>query len=177
MWACNFRILIISPLRPVEFVIALMVMSVIRLAVGFVPVTFLAILFFGFNLWDLGLALVVFFANLFFTAWAVGMLCSGLVMRNGLGAEGLTWSMMFILLPLTCVYYPVTTLPVWVQPIAWALPPTAVFEGMRALVVDQVFRADLMWWALGLNVLWLPPPAASLIVLPGQTKPTATLIP
>ena len=155
MWSRNLPNLMISPLRPVEFVVALMVMSVIRLAVGFVPVTILAILFFGFNLWGLGLVLVAFFANLFFTAWAVGMLCSGLVMRNGLGAEGLTWSIMFIFLPLTCVYYPVATLPIWLQPIAWALPPTAVFEGMRALVVGHVFRADLMLWALGLNVLWL----------------------
>ena len=69
-----------------------------------------------------------------------------------MGAEGLTWSLMFILLPLTCVYYPVTTLPVWLQAIAWSLPPTAVFEGMRALVINHVFRADLMLWALGLTV-------------------------
>jgi ABC-2 type transport system permease protein len=176
MWSRNLPNLMISPLRPLEFVIALMVMSVIRLAVGFVPVTILAILFFGFNLWGLGLALVVFFANLFFTAWAVGMLCSGLVMRNGLGAEGLTWSMMFILLPLTCVYYPVATLPVWLQPVAWALPPTAVFEGMRALVVDHVFRADLMLWALGLNVLWLAVGATSFVLLLGSARQAGALI-
>ena len=40
-----------SPLRPAEFVAALMIMSVIRLSIGMVPVTLLAIAFFGFNLW------------------------------------------------------------------------------------------------------------------------------
>jgi ABC-2 type transport system permease protein len=38
--------------------------------------------------------------------------------------------------------------------VALALPPTYVFEGMRALLIEHIFRADLMWRALGLNVLW-----------------------
>ncbi len=87
------------------------------------------------------------------TSWAVGIFVSGLVLRNGLGAENLAWSIMFLFMPLTCVYYPVTTLPVWLQPVAWALPPTYVFEGMRALLIDNVFRADLMLEALALNVV------------------------
>jgi ABC-2 type transport system permease protein len=58
---------------------------------------------------------------------------------------------MFLLLPLTCVYYPVSVLPHWLQYVAWALPPTYVFEGMRALISDHVFRADLMLQALALN--------------------------
>ena len=72
-----------------------------------------------------------------------------------MGAEGLTWSIMFLFLPLTCVYYPVATLPVWLQPVSWMLPPTAVFEGMRSLVLENTFRADLMLWSFGLNVIWI----------------------
>src|SRR6202158_4928498 len=143
MWSRNLSNLMISPLRPIEFVCALMIMSIIRLAIGMVPVTFLAIAFFGFNLYGLGLALVAFFVNLILTSWAVGIVVSGLVVRNGLGAENLAWSIMFLFMPLTCVYYPVTTLPVWLQPVSWLLPPTYVFEGMRALLTDKVFRADL----------------------------------
>ena len=51
---------------------------------------------------------------------------------------------MFLFLPLTCVYYPVAVLPDFLQHVAWMLPPTYVFEGMRALLIDHVFRADLM---------------------------------
>jgi ABC-2 type transport system permease protein len=61
---------------------------------------------------------------------------------------------MFLFMPLTCVYYPVTTLPVWLQPVAWLLPPTYVFEGMRTLLIQKVFRPDLMLDALGLNVVF-----------------------
>jgi ABC-2 type transport system permease protein len=41
MWSRNLPNLMISPLRPVEFVVSLMTMSTIRLAVGFLPVTIL----------------------------------------------------------------------------------------------------------------------------------------
>jgi len=152
MWSRNLGNLMISPLRPAEFVAALMVMSIIRLAIGMVPVTLLAIAFFGFNLWALGLALVAFFANLMLTGWAVGVFVSGLVLRNGLGAETFAWSIMFLFLPLTCVYYPVAVLPSWLQAVAWALPPTYVFEGMRALLIEQTFRSELMIQALALNI-------------------------
>ena len=153
MWSRNIGNLMMSPLRPGEFIIALMVMSVVRLSIGAVPVTFLAIAFFGFNLYGLGFALVAFFFNLMLTSWAIGIFVSGLILRNGMGAENLAWSIMFLFMPLTCVYYPVTTLPVWLQPVAWALPPTYVFEGMRALLIDKVFRPDLMLDALALNAV------------------------
>jgi ABC-2 type transport system permease protein len=153
MWSRNIGNLMMSPLRPGEFIIALMVMSVVRLSIGAVPVTFLAIAFFGFNLYGLGFALVAFFFNLMLTSWAIGIFVSGLILRNGMGAENLAWSIMFLFMPLTCVYYPVTTLPVWLQPVAWALPPTYVFEGMRALLVDKAFRPDLMLDAFAINAV------------------------
>ena len=45
-------------------------------------------------------------------------------------------------------------LPEWVQAIAYALPPAYVFEGMRAVMFDHVFRWDLFGAALGLNALY-----------------------
>lgn len=155
MWSRNLANLMISPLRPLEFVAALMIMSVVRLAIGLVPVSLLAIAFFGFNLYALGLALVAFFVNLILTSWAVGIFVSGIILRHGLGAENLAWTIMFLMLPLTCVYYPVAVLPQALQVVAWALPPTYVFEGMRALMIDQVFRGDLMLWALALNAIYM----------------------
>jgi len=153
MWSRNLGNLMISPLRPVEFIAALMIMSIVRLAIGMVPVSLLAIAFFDFNLWSLGLALAAFFANLMLTSWAIGIFVAGLLLRNGMGAEGLAWTIMFLFLPLTCVYYPVSVLPDFLQYVAWSLPPTYVFEGMRALLIDHVFRADLMLESLAFNVV------------------------
>jgi ABC-2 type transport system permease protein len=154
MWSRNLANLMISPLRPIEFVMALMVMSIVRLAIGMVPVSLIAIAFFGFNIYGLGLAFAVFFMNLILTSWSVGLVVSGLVMRNGMGAESLAWTMMFLIMPVICVYYPVSVLPHWLQWVAWSLPPTYVFEGMRALILEQQFRADLMVAAFALNAAY-----------------------
>jgi ABC-2 type transport system permease protein len=176
MWARNLGNLMMSPLRPLEFVAALMIMSVVRLAVGMVPVTLLALGFFGFNLYSMGFALAAFFLNLILTSWAIGILVSGLILRNGMGAESLAWTIMFIFLPLTCVYYPVAVLPGWLQPIAWALAPTYVFEGMRALLIEHVFRADLMLQALALNALYFIAAVVAFLALLDSARRTGSLM-
>lgn len=155
VWSKNVANLMMSPLHPTEFAASLMLMSLIRLLLGMAPVTLLAVFLFSFNIYDLGFALVAFFANLMLTSWAVGLVVSGLILRNGLAAQNFAWSVMMLLLPLSCVYYPVSILPQWLQPIAWSLAPTYVFEGMRAALIDGVFRADLMIECLGLNMLYL----------------------
>ena len=176
MWSRNIANLMMSPLRPVEFVAALMLMSLVRLAIGMLPVTALAFVFFGFNIYGLGFALAAFFANLVFTGWAIGLLVSGLVLRNGLGAESLAWSLMFLLLPLACVYYPVGTLPAWLQPVSWALPPTYVFEGLRAALLDRVFRADLMLEALALNAVYLALGLGAFVLLLRSARQKGSLL-
>jgi ABC-2 type transport system permease protein len=118
-----------------------------------IPMTLLAMFLFNFNFYSIGLPLIAFFCNLIFTSWSVGIFVSGLVLRNGLGAESIVWTLMFGLMPLACIYYPVTVLPHWLQYVAWALPPTYVFEGMRSLLIGHVFRVDLMIDALAINLV------------------------
>jgi ABC-2 type transport system permease protein len=155
IWSRNLANLMMSPLQPAERAASLMLMSLIRLLIGTIPVTILAFLLFGFNIYAMGFGLIAFFVNLVLTSWAIGLVVSGLVIRQGLGAESLAYSIMILLLPLCCVYYPVWALPVWLQPAAWSLTPTYVFEGMRSILRDGVFRADLMIECLALNLVYL----------------------
>ena len=155
LWSRNLVNLLMSPLRASELVAALMLVSLLRLAIAVLPVMGLAYLFFSYNILSLGFAFGAFFANLMLTAWALGLISTGIVLRYGLGAEGFVWLVVFVFMPLACVYYPLATLPVWLQPVALALPPTYVFEGLRAVVLEQSFRADLMLIALALNIVAL----------------------
>jgi ABC-2 type transport system permease protein len=176
MWARNLGNLMMSPLKPIEFLIALMVMSIVRLAIGVIPMVVLALVLFHFNIFNLGLPLIAFFCNLIFTSWAVGIFVSGLVLRNGLGAEGIVWTLMFALMPLACVYYPVRVLPAWLQHVSWSLPPTYVFEGMRALLIDGTFRIDLMLTALSLNAALLVASFAAFLALLRSAKRQGSLL-
>lgn len=155
IWSRNLGHLLVSPLRPREFIYALLTMSVLRTVFGIFPATLLAVWFFGFNVYSLGLMLVAFFVCLIISGWSMGLLVSGLVLRYGMGAESLAWALIFGLAPLCAVYYPVAILPQWVQWISWSLPPSYVFEGMRAIMIDHEIRLDLLSMALALNAAYL----------------------
>jgi len=154
IWSRNLGHLMMSPLRPTELVAALTIVSFIKLMVAMVPVATLAYLFFGFNVLGLGFAFAAFFANLIILSWSLGLLSTGAVLRWGLGAESFAWLIVFVFLPVSCVYYPLSTLPAWLQPIALALPPTYVFEGLRAIVADGTFLGGYMLRAMALNIVY-----------------------
>ncbi|MGE0698189.1 MAG: ABC transporter permease [Hyphomicrobiaceae bacterium] len=155
VWSRNLGHLMMSPLRPGELVVGLAVISVLKVSVAMVPVAILAYVLFGFSVLSLGIAFAAFFANLVMTSWALGLVSTGAVLRWGLGAEGFAWLVVFLILPLACVYYPLSTLPGWLQPVALALPPTHVFEGLRALVLEGQFRGGDMLVAFALNLAYL----------------------
>ncbi len=155
MWSRNLGHLLVSPLRPVELAAALIVTSLVRTLIGVGGAAALAMVMFNFSIFDLGLPLIAFFINLIVLGWSLGLVVSGLVLRFGQGAEGLAWAVVFLIQPVSGVYYPISVLPDWLQVIAAGFPSSHVFEGMRALLIDGVFRADLLGAALGLNVIWL----------------------
>jgi ABC-2 type transport system permease protein len=176
IWSRNLGHLMMSPLRPAELVASLMVVSLIKLLVAMVPVALLAYVFFGFNLLSLGVAFAAFFANLVLMSWALGLISTGAVLRWGMAAESIAWLIVFLLLPIACVYYPVTTLPAWMQPLALAIPPTYVFEGLRALVLEHTFRGDHMLWAVLLNIGYVTASYALFHALLQSARKNGTLV-
>jgi ABC-2 type transport system permease protein len=155
MYSRNLGHLFASPLRPWELVSALLLISLIRTLIGVGGAALLAIPLFDYSIFGLGLPLLGFFTNLLVMGWAIGLLVSGLVLRYGLGAESFAWVSIFAIAPLSGIYYPIAVLPDWLQAVAWALPSSHVFEGMRAVMFDQVFRIDHMIQAVLLNALLL----------------------
>ena len=87
--------------------------------------------------------------------WALGLIVSGLVLRFGQGAESLGWAAIFLVQPISGVYYPISVLPDWLQPIAAAIPSAHIFEGLRAVLIDETFRMDLLLNAIALNVAFV----------------------
>lgn len=154
MWSRNLGQLFVSPLRPYELVVSLTIMSFIRTTISVLPAALLALPFYDVWVFSLGPALIAFFVNLLILGWCVGLIVSGLLLRYGLGVESLCWLGIFLLAPVSGVYYPIASLPEWLQPVSWSLPSAYVFEGMRGVLFDGVFRYDLFFGAVGLNALY-----------------------
>jgi ABC-2 type transport system permease protein len=155
MYARNMGHLFISPLKPYEMATALVLMSLLRTLASFGGSGLLAWALYHYSVFDMGLPLLAFFLNLVVFGWGLGLIVCGMLLRYGFAAESLAWGAPFALAPLCGIYYPVATLPPWLQPVAWAMPASHVFEGMRALLLEHTFRYDLLFNAIALNVLYL----------------------
>jgi ABC-2 type transport system permease protein len=155
MYSRNLGHLFVSPLRPYELVCSKLVISLLRTLIGVGGAALLAIPFYHYSIFSMGLPLIAFFVNLMMMGWAIGLMVAALVLRWGLGAESLAWALIFAAAPVSGVYYPINVLPGWLQPLALALPASHVFEGMRAVMIEHQFRTDLLLNALLLNLIYL----------------------
>ena len=80
-----------------------------------------------------GLVLIPFLLVLFMSGIALGITGAAIVLRLGPASEWFIWPIPAMVSPFVGVFYPIATLPHWMQYIAYVLPPSYVFEGMLAM--------------------------------------------
>jgi ABC-2 type transport system permease protein len=108
---------------------------------------------FGLSFFSLGALLVPFLLVLFAFGIALGILASALVLRLGPASEWLVWPLPALLSPFVGVFYPLATLPPWMQAIGYLLPPSYVFEGMRAVLAGHAFSTQGLLLGAGIAAL------------------------
>jgi ABC-2 type transport system permease protein len=155
-WTRNILNLMVTPLREVEYIAGVALFGFAKLAMGVGVMVVGALVFFSFDTSSLGFGLVPIVAVLLVVGWAISLFVIGLVLRFGAGAEALAWGVMFVLLPLSGVFYPVDNLPAVMQPLARVMPTTHAFDALRSLVDDKgVAWGQLAVAAVGSVVLML----------------------
>jgi ABC-2 type transport system permease protein len=153
VWARNLINMFGSPLKPSEFLAAAMLLSILKVIVVAIVMGLCALTFFSYNIFILGAWLIPFVANLVMMGWAIGVVTTSLIMRFGQDASYLAWGIVFLFQPISCVFYPMDVLPLWLQPIAQANPASHVFEGMRAVLSGAGAPWPHLVWAIGLNLV------------------------
>jgi ABC-2 type transport system permease protein len=155
IWARNFLNLFVSPLTPMEYVFALMIVSVLKILAAGTIMALLAWAFYSFNIFVLGLALIPFVLNLIMLGWAIGIFTTSLILRFGQQAEILAWGIAFLFQPISGVFYPVSVLPKFLRTAALFNPASYVFEGMREIVGRGGIPWGKLAWAFGINAIYL----------------------
>jgi ABC-2 type transport system permease protein len=153
VWSRNFLNLFATPLSISEYVTGLVLTSVATSLIALVVMLVLATLVFGLSFISLGVLLIPFVLVLFLFGVALGIVASALVLRLGPASEWLVWPMPALLSPFVGVYYPLATLPAWMQDVGHLLPPSYVFEGMRALVNGEPFSTSSLLIGAALAIL------------------------
>jgi ABC-2 type transport system permease protein len=134
VWSRNFLNVFGSPISINEYLAGLVSSSIITSLFGLLVMLALATALFGLSFLSYGGLLVPFLMVLFLFGIALGIIGCSIVLRFGPSAEWFVWPIPAILSPLAGVFYPISTMPTWIQWLAHLLPPVYVFEGMRAIV-------------------------------------------
>jgi ABC-2 type transport system permease protein len=134
VWSRNLLNVFATPLTVTEYVAGLVLSSIATSCLGLVVMVALAGAAFGLSFASYGIAAAPFLAVLFLFGIAMGILATAIVLRLGPAAEWFIWPMPALISPFVGVFYPVGTLPRWMQAISRALPPSYVFECVRTIV-------------------------------------------
>ena len=112
----------------------------------------LAMAVFGLSFFSLGLTLLPFLLILFLFGISLGIFGSAVVLKFGPASEWLVWPIPALVSPFAGVFYPLSTLPQWMQLIAKLLPPSYVFEQLRSVVAGGTASGAALLWGSGLAV-------------------------
>ena len=155
VWSRNFLNIFATPLSIYEYVAGLVISSIVTSTLGLVVMVALATTVFGLSFFTYGIMLAPFLLVLFLFGIAFGIFGSAIVLRLGPASEWFIWPIPAMLSPFAGVFYPLSTLPKWMQWIGHILPPSYVFEGMRAIVAGRPASLAMLLWGAGLAVVYI----------------------
>src|SRR5271154_5594663 len=139
LWSRNLVGLFASPLTVSEYVTGLIIVTLVKAMVGLSVGALIAWLFYHYDILPMMPKLLPFILNLALFALTIGIAVTGLIFRYTTKFQAMAWSFAGILMPLSCVFYPLSSLPRLLRPIASSLPTTHSFEGMREVIESGGF--------------------------------------
>lgn len=150
IWSRNLSNMFIAPLSLVEYMFAQILSGILKALCIFISSSLLSIFVFNFNIYSIGMVnLVLFSINLMIFAISLGMILLGLIFRFGTRIQAFAWGILPIFQPLSAAFYPVSVLPKFLQYIAYALPPTHIFEAVRATLE----KPAIQWQFIGISFI------------------------
>lgn len=155
IWNKNLVNMFSTPLRIGEYVVGIMLIAAIKLLISAVFMGLLAAFLYGFNILEFGWYLVPSIIGLTVMGWSISLFIQSIILRFGHTVEVVIWAAAVLVQPFSCVFYPLTTLPVWAQKIALFLPSTYLFENMRSVLFGQPISREQIFVSFGLNIVYL----------------------
>lgn len=156
VWSRNLSNMFVSPLSAMEYLLALMLSSILKvILVLFILGVILNVLF-GFNILSLGISnLFLHFVNLMLFAWALGVFLTGIIFRYGTRIQAMSWGFVFLFQPLSASFFPLEVLPGPIQKISYFIPATHVFKSARGNFNNPSIDWAGFFTALLLNIIYI----------------------
>lgn len=156
IWNRNIFNLFASPMKNSELIISTALFGLIRCILSFIFLVSAAYLLYSFNILGIGIVYVSMFAfGLILFGWVTGIFILSLIFRFGMKVQSLLWVIGWLIQPLSAVFYPLDSLPVWVQKISLIFPTTYIFEGMRTAFSKNAIDFHSLILSFAINAVLL----------------------
>jgi ABC-2 type transport system permease protein len=135
MWSSALKHIFVSGITSTEYILARMISSAVFSLVMVAIILGLSFYAFGAAVIVVSFAAVMTFIVLTLLAsMALSILVAGMILNAGREYGFLSWTSIQIFVLLSAPFYPVEIFPQFLQPVAWAMPFTSIFEGVRHLI-------------------------------------------
>ncbi len=155
VWAKSLLHTFMAPTSERAYMMGILLISFFRSIPGILVAALLGTLLFHPHWLHIGFSgFLLLLPPLIITGWGIGLMLSASIFRFGTAAEWLVWPLGCVLFPLYCVFYPLSIFPEPIQMLTKILPPTYVFEQMRALGAGQGMDYALLLITTLLSFVW-----------------------
>lgn len=155
IWEKNIVNIFVSPLTISEWIISLIIFGFIRMTISVSFSAIFAFFLYQYKVFIYGYWLIPIVISLILTGWAVGFFVAGFLIKFGQRFQTIAWAGVSLLAPLSAPYYSISILPIWAQKIAYFVPSSYIFEGMRDILQTGAFPLNKLFISFGLNILYL----------------------
>lgn len=156
VWARNLSNMFVSPISSSEYLLALIISSVIKSIIVLSILGVITKFVFDFDILQIGiLNLVLHFINLSIFAWSIGVFVTGLIFRFGTRIQAMSWGLIFLFQPLSAAFFPIDVLPTYMQSVSKLIPATYVFEAARNNFKNPATDWQSFITALVINIIYL----------------------
>ncbi len=155
MWDRNLVNIFASPLKVSEWIVAVMIFGFIKMVVTVSFSGILALILYSYPIFAYGLYTIPIILSLVLTGWTAGFIVAAFIIRFGQKIQTLAWTGVALISPFSVLYYPLNILPDWAQKVAWFIPSSHIFEGMREITFTGRISYDKLYISFGLNILYL----------------------
>jgi ABC-2 type transport system permease protein len=155
VWSRNFLNVFATPMTIPEYLSGLVLTSICTSSVALIVMVIVTTFGFGLSFFVYGAMLAPSFLVLFMCGIALGIVGISIVLRFGPSGEWFIWPVPAMLSPFVGVFYPLSTLPTWMRTVSYILPPSYVFENMRAVVAGGHASFSTLALSLALAFLYI----------------------
>lgn len=152
-WSRNLTNLFASPMTNFELIASTAIFGFFRSIISFLFLIAVAYFMYSFNILAIGAVYVAVFAiGLMLFGWVIGIFVTALIFRYGTRFQMFAWTIPWLIQPFSAVFYPLNSLPIWLQKISLLIPTTYLFEGMRTTLMNNALDWKSIAFSFVLNI-------------------------